>query len=169
MKAYSSASGSPSRGKRRRDGMGTRLRLSNQTGLTLSELVIAVAILAILSAMAVPAYLNFMKKAKMVEAEKALHEIQKLEDIYYNETDTYSDHLAAIGFFPIPSLRYYTITIELGKGKGKSLYEATAKGNLDGDTDLDAWVLQMREDGTTQLLHGCIAGGQGKINYTCSE
>ncbi|MCH6557763.1 MAG: prepilin-type N-terminal cleavage/methylation domain-containing protein [Nitrospirae bacterium] len=149
--------------------MGTGLRLSDQTGLTLGELVIAVAILAILSAMAVPAYLNFMKKAKMVEAEKALHEIQKLEDIYYNETDTYSDHLAAIGFFPIPSLRYYTITIELRKGKGKSLYEATAKGNLDGDTDLDAWDLAMREDGTTQLLHGCIAGGEGKINYTCSE
>jgi len=151
--------------------MGTRPRLSDQTGLTLSELVIAVAILAILSAMAVPAYLNFMKKAKMVEAEKALHKLQKLEDIYYNETDTYSDHLAAIGFFPIPSLRDYTITIELGKGKGKgkSLYEATAKGNLDGDTDLDAWVLQMREDGTTELKHGCIAGGRGKINYTCSE
>ncbi len=105
----------------------------------------------------------------MVEAEKALHEIQKLEDSYYNETDTYSDHLAAIGFFPIPSLRYYTITIELRKGKGKSLYEATAKGNLDGDTDLDTWDLAMREDGTTQLLQGCIAGGQGKINYACSE
>ncbi len=149
--------------------MGTRLRLSNQTGLTLGELVIAVAILAIVSAIVVPAFLNFTKKAKMVEAEKALHEIQKLEDIYYNERDTYSDDLAAIGFFPIPSLRHYTITIELGKGKGQSLYEATATANLDGDADLDAWVLTKSEDGTPELLHGCIPGEQGKINYTCSE
>ena len=152
--------------------MGTRLRLSDQTGLTLGQLVIAVAILAIVSAIVVPAFLNFTKKAKMVEAEKALHEIQKLEDVYHNETDTYSDDLAAIGFFPIPSLRYYTITIEV---HGSDEYEATATANLDFDTTLDAWVLEKKTHDRTELQHGCIPEGKargkglGKIVYGCTD
>lgn len=47
-------------------------------GFTLIELLVAVAILA---------YLNYTKKAKMVEAQTALREVEKLETIYYAETN----------------------------------------------------------------------------------
>ena len=138
-------------------------------GFTILELLVAVAILGILSAIAIPAYLNYMKKAKMVEAQTALHEVEKLEAVYYIETNTYSDDLATLGFSPFPSLQYYTITIKVEEDdeeeEGSKKYEATATANLDSDGDLDAWVLKVKTDGETKLKHGCIPNGTEKVKY----
>ncbi len=146
--------------------MGSSLHMRAPQGFTLIELLVAVAILGILSAVAIPAYLHYMKKAKMVEAQTALREVEKLEAVYYIETNTYSDDLATLGFSPFPSLQYYTITINVKEGKeGSKEYEATAAANLDSDGDLDAWVLKVKKDAETELKHGCIPNGTGKVKY----
>ncbi len=71
-------------------------------------MLIAVAIVGILSAVAIPAYQNYMKKAKMVEAEIAVRDVARLEDTYYIDTGAYSDNLATIGYSPMPPLQYTT-------------------------------------------------------------
>ncbi len=82
--------------------MGTRRRGQDQRGLTLLELLIAVAIVAILSAVAIPAYQNYIKHAKTVEGKTAVREVAMLEDTYYIDTGAYSDNLATIGYSPVP-------------------------------------------------------------------
>ena len=130
------------------------------------------AILGILSAFAIPAYQNYVKKAKMVEGETAVRDVATLEDAYYLDTDAYSDNLATIGYSPMPPLQYYTIQINLAKSG--SDYEVRATGNLDGDAPHDAWALEKKTGGTTTLRHGCIPeGGKkgklGKIVYGCTD
>ena len=146
--------------------MGTRRRGQDQHGITLIEILVALAILGILSAFAIPAYQNYVKKAKMVEGETAVRDVATLEDAYYLDTDAYSDNLATIGYSPMPSLQYYTIQIELKKGPG---YKVRVTGNLDTDAVLDAWVLEKKKDGTTTLRHGCDPKGNGKVKFDCSE
>ncbi len=88
--------------------MGTRRRGQDERGLTLIEILVALAILGILSAFAIPAYQSYMKKAKMVEAEIAVRDVARLEDTYYIDTGAYSDNLATIGYSPMPPLQYTT-------------------------------------------------------------
>ena len=70
-------------------------------GFTLIELLVAVAILGILSAVAIPAYLHYMKKAKMVEAQTALREVEKLEAVYYIETNSNNPKMIAYLFWNV--------------------------------------------------------------------
>ena len=153
--------------------MGTRLRGQDQRGITLIEILVALAILGILSAFAIPAYQNYVKKAKMVEGETAVRVVATLEDAYYLDTDAYSDDLATIGYSPMPALQYYTVKINLSKSG--SDYEVRATGNLDGDTPHDAWVLEKKTDGTTTLRHGCISKVNpqdklvGKLVFGCTD
>ena len=119
-------------------------RVCGQEGFTLGEVVIGVAILAVLTSIAVPAYKSFSNKAKAVEGELALHKIQRLQEEHFLVTGIYSDNLAALGFTPIRPLQYYTIRIQ--RGVNSHLYQATATS-----PDLDDWVLTVYNDGKADV------------------
>ncbi len=59
-------------------------------GFTLIELMIVVAIIGILAAVAIPAFLDYMKKSRATEAAEQLQALGKLEKRYYGENVTYS-------------------------------------------------------------------------------
>lgn len=137
---------------------GSSLLISNHKGVTLVELMVAVAILAIIAAIAIPSYRIFVKKAKMLEGEVALREIARLEDHYYlNNNYTYSDSLSALGFAPTPPLKYYTIQITLGAAGAPHLYQITATNTA---PDLDSLILTVYPDGQSVLQH-VNPGSQG--------
>src|SRR5438132_3916241 len=116
------------------------LTVRNSKGFTLVELLVAVAIISMIAVLGIPAFQSFLKKAKMVEAENALSEIKRLEDLYFGTNLAYSSDLAAIGWNPTTPLKYYAITVQLnGAGPPPFLYRITAIGNLDSDPDLDVW------------------------------
>lgn len=62
---------------------------SRQSGFSLVELMVVVAIIGILAALAVPKFQSFQAKARQSEAKNNLSHIYTLEMSYYGDNDTY--------------------------------------------------------------------------------
>jgi prepilin-type N-terminal cleavage/methylation domain-containing protein len=59
-------------------------------GFTLIELMIVVAIIGILAAVAIPAFLDYMKKSKATEAGEQLNAIGKVQKRSYGDNSSYT-------------------------------------------------------------------------------
>lgn len=134
--------------------------VSNQTGFTLIELMVVVAIVGVLAAAAVVSYRHFTGKAQSVEAEVALTEIQRLQQMHQAQHGSYGDDLSAIGFSPIPPLKFYSVGLRFFGGIDGVSYQAYAyaKGPAEGST---TFVLTQYQDGHVAMDKSLVAGGAG--------
>jgi prepilin-type N-terminal cleavage/methylation domain-containing protein len=73
------------------------ITMKNNKGLTLLELIIAIAIVFILVAIAVPAYIGQQKRAARTEAFTNLEALRLLEEQSFSENATYTASLGACG------------------------------------------------------------------------
>jgi len=85
------------------------LRLKNQQGFTLVELMVVVAIIALLAATALPQFRKYQAKSRVSEAKLALASIYTAEESYYGEYANYATCLAYMGYTPTGAAadRYY--------------------------------------------------------------
>ena len=58
-------------------------------GFTLVELMVVVVIIGVLSAIAIPAYMKYLRSARTTEATGNLAAIQSFEESYFSENDAY--------------------------------------------------------------------------------
>lgn len=86
-------------------------------GFTIIELMIAVAIVAILAAVALPAYNDYVTRGKIQEATSALSAMRVKMEQYYQDTRTWAPAAPTIApcqagsVAPLPTgLKYFTIT-----------------------------------------------------------
>jgi Tfp pilus assembly protein PilE len=115
----------------------------------LIELMAVVAIIGILAAVAMLSYRHFTEKAKAVEAEVALAEIDRLEMLHQANHGTYSADLNAIGFALSSSLRFHKVEVRLQNGG--TAFQAMALPLTGTETPL-ALVLTHAPDGRVALM-----------------
>lgn len=81
-------------------------QMMNQKGFSLIELMIVVAIIGILSAIAVPNFARFQAKARQSEARGNLSGYYQASKASYAEFGFYAGNFVAIGFQPEGTLNY---------------------------------------------------------------
>ena len=81
-------------------------------GFTLLELMIVVAIVAILGSIAIPAYQDSVRKSRRADAMTSLIQIQAQQEKWRANNPQYSNSLSSLGWSGTDSLEgYYTVAI----------------------------------------------------------
>ncbi|RYZ70322.1 MAG: prepilin-type N-terminal cleavage/methylation domain-containing protein [Proteobacteria bacterium] len=80
--------------------------LKSQSGFSLIELMIVVAIIGILASIAVPNFKKFQVKARQSEAKAQLTSLFTAEKAFYGEWNGYRGDFRDVGYAPEGSMRY---------------------------------------------------------------
>jgi len=145
--------------------------LMNKYGFSLIELMVVVAIIALLAMVAVPNFNRFLAKAKRAEAYMNLSALYAAEKAYFAEHGKYSDVLSGeggIGWKPEGNFNYtYGFSgsqgrnyfagklgsagahLSAGRADGKG-FVAVAAGDIDGDGEQD--ILTVDENNTITVV-----------------
>ena len=85
--------------------------LKRQDGFTLVELMVVVAIIGLLSAVAIPNFKKYQAKAKTSEAKLQLSALYTAMQSWYSDFDNYANCLNLMGFDPVVERlsRYYAV------------------------------------------------------------
>ena len=115
----------------------TCARRNAQAGFTLLELMIVVAIIAILSAIALPIYSSYVTRSKITEATNNLSAYHVSMEQYYQDNRSYANATGACGVLPGPisnTLKYFTLSCTPAAATSTATayqsYVATATGNV---------------------------------------
>lgn len=100
------------------------------SGFTLVELMVVVAIVGILAAVAVPNYLKYQAKARQSEAKVALAAVYTQEKGFFAEQSKYWPCLSQVGYVPDSENRYYSVGFPAA-----TLAMAAPSGTLPTDCD----------------------------------
>ncbi|WIO73642.1 type IV pilin protein [Porticoccaceae bacterium LTM1] len=148
--------------------------MNKQKGFTLVELMVVVAIAAIIAAVAIPSYFGQVLKAKRAIGKAELMEIAARQEQYFVNNKTYTDDLTDLGY---PAADYYVTadgdasaaitddTIYLldattANGGLEFTLKATPQKSQTKDTDcktlgLDEQGLKYQTDGATAATDTC--------------
>jgi prepilin-type N-terminal cleavage/methylation domain-containing protein len=156
-----------------------RVSRRRQSGFSLAELMICVAILGIIASIAIPQYLRFQNKSKASEAKANLKAIRAAEQAYYSEYGSFvaaaqtppaipgkqaipfapeSDGFRELGFEATGRVFFsYAVAVSDSDGSG---FTAEAAADLDEDSQVQYWgyVKPRGDGGVVPAVIGCEIG-----------
>ena len=121
--------------------------------------MIVVAIIAILAAIAIPNFMQFIIKTKRSEAKYNLEAIYKAEISWFGEYNNFSNSFNTIRWRPEGTIYYYTFSVgelvgpaglegkklpapagmPIAPGASTQSFTVCAWGNIDSDLTVDVW------------------------------
>lgn len=108
------------------------LSLRPQRGFTLTEMMIVIAIIGIISAFAYPSYVEQVRKSKRSDAKIALQQIAQRQESNFIKNYTYGASLTALGYAAdtIPSPEdNYQITVSAATATSYTLQATPTSGS----------------------------------------
>jgi type IV pilus assembly protein PilE len=106
--------------------------MTRSRGFTLIELMIAVAIIAILAAIAIPSYAEYVRRGRITEAISGLSGMRVKMEQYFQDNRTYVGACAAGTVAPLPVSANFTYTCPT---LAAAQYTITATGNAGSSMD----------------------------------
>jgi len=98
-------------------------------GFTLIELMIVVAVIAILSSIGIPAYNDYVTRGKLVDATANLADMRIQLEQYYQDNRNYGSTSSTCGV-TLPTSKYFTFSCNWGAGGTDQSYKVTATGTI---------------------------------------
>jgi type IV pilus assembly protein PilE len=112
--------------------MNTRTRIA-AAGFTLVELMVTVAVVAILATIAMVSYSSQIQKSRRTDARSALLDLAGREEKLFSTTNGYSDTPQILGYggaatvWPVPvGSGYYNVTVTIAAAGAPPAYSITA-------------------------------------------
>jgi type IV pilus assembly protein PilE len=134
-------------------------------GFTLIELMVVVIVIAILAAIALPAYLNQTRKSRRNAAEGAIQQIALLEERYRADNTGYlasSGNWSQLGGDPGGSYYSYAVTIAAATSTVPATYKSVATGKGTQLKDYD------RSSGTSCKNLYYVPNVDASVDTACS-
>jgi type IV pilus assembly protein PilE len=125
-------------------------------GFSLVELIVTMVIAAILAAIAIPAYSNYVRKAHRTEAKSAVLDIASLEERWFSTNNSYTDVPSNLGYsgaagtaFTIGSGYYNVLVAKVDATTSTALatYTITATAINDQLKDTQCRTFQVTNNG----------------------
>ncbi len=116
-------------------------------GFSLIEIMIVVAIIGILSAIALPSYSKYIVKARRADAQTFLLDVAQRQQQYVMDARTYAADIAELKVVVPESVsKYYTPTTAPGAGAGAPTFTATVTPKAGTSQAVDG-VMTINEKG----------------------
>lgn len=131
------------------------------SGFTLIELLVAIAVIGILSAIAIPAYSDYVLRGKLIEATNTLQGMRASMEQYYQDNRTYLDSgaiLSPCNAANLATLKYFTLSCPT---QTATTYTLTATGSNSSTT---GFVYSITNNNVQTSTVGSNWGG---ASYTC--
>ena len=142
-----------------------------EEGFTLIELLVVIIIIGILSAIALPSFLNQANKAKQSEAKQYLSSIAKGQQAYYAETGAFVTAVADIGKLGL-GIRTATANYTYAIGENTSTEggaNAWTKEGISGLRGYAGLVYLTESSGALTSVSRLCEGDEAKNTMTLTE
>jgi type IV pilus assembly protein PilE len=133
-------------------------RKRRSAGFTLVELMVAVIVVTILIAIAVPSYSNSVRKSRRTEAKTALLDLASREERFLSTNGAYTNDSGNLGFAASTGTTAYQVTVGSGYYQVNVCVAATIPASCGS--------AQTAGTGATYLLTAVPIGAQAK-DTTC--
>lgn len=112
-------------------------RSKTESGFTLVELVIVMAILAIIAAIVVPSYQKYVERARRVEGREMLQRIASAQERFYTNRNRYTNDMTTNAGLNLATTTseggYYAVTILVAADGQSYTLTATPQGTQTED------------------------------------
>lgn len=125
-----------------------------QSGFSLVELMVVVAIVGILSSIAYPAYSDYVRKARRSDAQQHLMALAQQNQQYFMDRRQYASAASSLLDTPASVSTYYTITINVNAGPPASFSISAAPTSAGGQNQDSCGTVTIASSGAKTASGG---------------